>query len=130
MSNNQWIDQKVDYKEWTARQWMEKQRQKAIEKSKQKTTSDLEDFCYVERMELIRLLMAWNEHGLPEDFDSEGVLPMFNKDSGNVFLTNSEYQVAMMNGDKLESWYYCHNCGHEGFADDCTLCEEGCNQCQ
>ena len=40
---------------------------------------------------------------------------MFNKMSGNVFLTNSEFQVAMMNGDTLESFYSCLQCGNEGF---------------
>lgn len=96
---------------------------------RERTTTNLAEFGYIERLELIRLLAAWNEQGLPEDFGSEGVEPMFNKDSGYVFLTNSEYQVAMMNGDKLELWYYCGNCGHEGFAGDCDLCEDGCNQC-
>ena len=43
---------------------------------------------------------------------------MMNLYSGNVFLTNSEYEVAMMNGDKLESWYFCPYFGHEGFLED------------
>jgi hypothetical protein len=36
---------------------------------------------------------------------------------------------AMMNGDKLEMWHNCSNCGHEGFAEDCQLNEDGCNEC-
>jgi len=35
-----------------------------------------------------------------------------------VFFTNSEYQVAMMNGEDLESWYFTPYHGHEGFADE------------
>ena len=93
------------------------------------TTTNLADFGYTEREELIRLLTAWQEQGLPEDFYDCGVHAMFNKSSGYVFLVNEEYQTAMMNGDKLESWYNCPNCGHEGFAEDCCLNDDGCNEC-
>jgi hypothetical protein len=75
------------------------------------------------------LLTARNKQGLPDDFYNNEVTPMMNMISGNVFLTNSDYQVAMMNGDKLESWYSCPNCGHEGFAEDCQLNDRGCNEC-
>ena len=43
---------------------------------------------------------------------------MFNLSSGNVFLANSDFQVAMFNGSKLESFYSCPICGHEGFLDE------------
>lgn len=93
------------------------------------TTTNLADFGYSERAELIRLLNAWHTQGLPEDFYNEDVHAMMNTNSGYVFLTNSEYEVAMMNGDKLERWYNCPNCGHEGFLEDCQLNDEGCNEC-
>ncbi len=48
----------------------------------------------------------------------DGVTVMMNRNSGNVFLIDSEYNVGMMNGDKLEQWHYCGDCGHEGFAED------------
>jgi hypothetical protein len=98
-------------------------------KTQEITTTNLADFGYRERKELIRLLTAWHENGLPEDFYDEQVHPMFNRNSGNVFLTNSDYQVAMMNWDKLESWHSCCNCGHEGFKEDCQTDDEGCNEC-
>lgn len=69
------------------------------------TTTNLSDFGYRELEMLEELLRAMREHGLPEDFYNNEVHPMMNQISGNVFLTNSEYQVAMMNGDKLESFY-------------------------
>lgn len=67
------------------------------------------------------MLSAWNDQGLPKGFYNEEVKPMFNRNSGYVFLVNSEYQTAMMNGDKLEIWHNCPNCGHEGFSEDCQL---------
>ncbi len=94
------------------------------------TTTNIADFGYRELKELRELIDAWMDQGLPEDFERFGVHPMMNKNSGNVFLTNDEYQVAMMNGNKLESWYYCGNCGHEGFREDCQLTDEGCNECR
>ena len=96
------------------------------------TTTDLADFGSRERGMLIDLLVAWRDQGLPEDFEPEEVRPMMNRLSGCVFLTNSDYQTAMLNGDRLESWHNCPECGHEGFAEDCTLRDDGdgCNQCK
>jgi hypothetical protein len=82
------------------------------------TTTNLADFGHRERVLLQGILSAWNDKGLPEGFYSEGVHPMFNRNSGCVFLTNDEYQAAMMNGDVLEIWHNCPNCGHEGFSED------------
>lgn len=82
------------------------------------TTTDLSEFGFRELNELSILIKAMVTQGLPRDFNSDGVVPMFNKNSGNVFLTNSEYQVAMMNGNNLESFYSCPECGHEGFLED------------
>jgi hypothetical protein len=93
------------------------------------TTTNLADFGYSEIKELTAIFNAWMRDGLPDDFERNGVHPMMNRNSGHVFLTNSEFQVCMMNGNDLESWYYCHNCGHEGFKEDCQLNDDGCNEC-
>lgn len=94
------------------------------------TTTDLADFGSREIALLVEILNAWLDQGLPEEFLDEEVRPMFNKNSGEVFLTNSEYQVAMMADDKLEEWFHCPNCGHEGFKEDCQLTQEGyCKEC-
>lgn len=93
------------------------------------TTTDLAQFCSRERWLLVELLTAWDKQGLPDEFFDDEIRPMMNRNSGCVFLTNSEYQTAMMNGDTLEIWHDCPNCGHEGFAEDCQLNEDGCNEC-
>lgn len=82
------------------------------------TTTDLAKFGWREKRMAAELLNAMIEQGLPEDFEDDEVTIMFNTHSGNVFLTNSEYQVAMMNGEKLESFYITPYHGHEGFAED------------
>ena len=81
-------------------------------------TSDLSRFGPRERGMAARLLTASTEHGFPSDFDDDGVTVMMNTNSGYVFLTNAGCEVAMMNGDRLESFYNCGYCGHEGFADE------------
>lgn len=91
------------------------------------TTTNLEDFGCRELAMLEELLKAMREQGLPEDFYDCEVHPMFNKYSGNVFLTNSEYQVAMMNGEKLESFYFLSYHGNEGFLDDLLIDYENGN---
>jgi len=94
------------------------------------TTTNIADFGAREINILIDLLTAWRDHGLPDDFSDDEVIPMFNKNSGHVFLTNDSFQVAMLNGDKLESWYSCENCSHEGFRETCKITDDGCNHCE
>lgn len=82
------------------------------------TTTDFSKFGHRERKLAEQLLSAWNEQGLPEGFQNEEVTIMFNTHSGNVFLTNSELQVAMMNDGKLESYYNDPETGEEGFKNE------------
>lgn len=95
------------------------------------TTTDLGDFGHRERVMAEELLKAWREQGLPEDFSDDKVTLMMNTSSGHVFLVNEDFQVAMMNCDKLESFYNCPECGNEGFADDINWnAEKGlCGDC-
>ena len=81
-------------------------------------TTNLAQFGARELAEVRDLLDAMLAHGLPSDFSDDGVQPMFNMNSGFVFLTNSDYQVCMINGDKLESFYTSPYEGMEGFYDD------------
>ena len=90
----------------------------------QKTyTEDLADFGYREQEEAKNLFQAWRESGLPVDFWNNGVRIAFNMNSGYVFLTNSEYQVAMCETneqDQLElySFYSSPYEGKEGSFDE------------
>ena len=79
------------------------------------TTTDFSRFGYREREMAEELLRASRENGFPEDFEQDGLQIMMNFNSGNVFFTNSEYQVAMMNGEDLESFYSSPYEGKEGF---------------
>lgn len=83
-------------------------------------TTNLAEFGNRELAEVRDLLTAMIDEGLPEDFDRDGTVPAFNKSSGSVFLTNSEYQVCMINPNtgSLESWYFTPYSGYEGFLDD------------
>jgi hypothetical protein len=66
---------------------------------------------------------------------SDGVAVEFNPSSGNVFLVDDDFQVAMFNGsDKLEMFVSCGNCGEEGFVSEdddlVTIKEHGsCKVC-
>lgn len=93
-------------------------------------TIDFGEFGYRERQMAEELLSAWNKNGLPENFEDYGVTIMFNNSSGNVFLVNKDYQVAMMNGANLELFYSCPYCGHEGFLDEMKHKpeDEGCTE--
>jgi len=81
-------------------------------------TENLADFGSRERAMAAELLAA----GLPTGFYDDGVKLAFNRNSGYVFLVNSDYQVAMMNGDHIEQFYTTPYSGIEGFI--CDLLEE------
>ena len=93
------------------------------------TTTDLRKFGNREKAMMVDLLNAELKNGLPADFYEDEVTIMMNLISGNVFFTNSEYQVAMMNGKKLESFYSCPICGHEGFLEEMEHGEDN-KECQ
>jgi hypothetical protein len=77
-------------------------------------TEDLSEFGHIELEEAGKLLSAV-KNGLPEDFYDNEIKVGFNKNSGYVFLTNSEYQVAMLDDEgKLYSFYFTPYEGREG----------------
>ena len=82
-------------------------------------TENLSDFGYRELRMAMELLEAWLDgKGLPDDFSDEGVRIAFNRNSGNVFLTNDEYEVCMAVDGELYSWYFLSYHGNEGFLED------------
>lgn len=77
--------------------------------------ADFSEFGYREIKMASDLLNAY----LKSDIEIEdGLKVAFNSNSANVFLTDNEYNVWMMNGDKLEQWFNCSECGFEGFKED------------
>ena len=68
-------------------------------------TEDLTKFGYRE-LDIAGDLLKAIKKGLPIDFDREGIKVGFNMNSGNVFLVNAEYQVAMVDDEgNLYSFY-------------------------
>lgn len=92
-------------------------------------TRDLSQFGIIELKEAGRLLTAYCYSDDVRDSLSNGVVVEFNHNSGKVFLVDKEYNVAMMNGDILELWYSCCQCGHEGFKEDMKHGEDD-KECQ
>lgn len=78
------------------------------------TTTNLADFGFREIKMARDLLDAWVNNGLPDDFSNDGVVIMMNQNSGNVFLTNEEFEVAMESEGKLYSYYNSPYEGLEG----------------
>ncbi len=77
-------------------------------------TEDLGNFGARERKMAAELL----GHPLPDGFSDDGVKPAFNRNSGFVFLVNSDYQRAMMHGDELQIFHSTPYEGREGFLTD------------
>lgn len=90
-------------------------------------TSDLAEFGFAELREAARLLTAYCDNPSILSLGSD-VRVCLNRESGFVFLSDEDYAVAMMNGDKLEMFYSCPECGKEGFAEDME--DEGDSCCR
>lgn len=63
------------------------------------------------------LLLAYGEER-PDAWDDTGVKLCFNPVSGMVFLTNQDFQVLALNGDKAEIFYALPYSGSEGFISE------------
>lgn len=83
------------------------------------TTTNLAEFGYREIGIAGKILTAYADRkdACPY-FTGEGVQLVMNKNSGNVFLADDNYNVLMMNGSKLEGFYITPYEGHEGFLED------------
>ena len=81
-------------------------------------TPDLSKFGYREQKLAQDIFIAWRNHGLPEDFYNDGVELYFNTHSGYVFLSNSDYQVAIEEEGKLVSFYTTPYEGREGTLEE------------
>ena len=78
-------------------------------------TEDLGQFGSRELKEASKLILAI-DNGLPDDFYNDDIKIGFNKNSGYVFLTNADLQVAMYDSesDELYSHYSTPYEGREG----------------
>jgi hypothetical protein len=93
-----------------------------------------ESFSNLDLDEVTELLTALKEENTTKIFKDywydEDVKPVMNNNSGYTFLTNSEYQAAMINDGKLDIFQNCSECGTEGFADEFDKTDEcpGCKE--
>lgn len=77
-----------------------------------------ENLGYRELNMVRNLLNAWLDDGLPDDFNDEFEDIIVDFDFNKAYLANADGQVAMLNGDKIESYYTTPNQGVEGFLED------------
>ena len=89
-------------------------------------TDDFSDFGFREKEEARELMAAYGTNKDETVYLGSGVKVMFNMYSGNVFLTDEDFNVAMMNGDKLEDFLCCGECGHEDFASEMAESGDPC----
>lgn len=68
---------------------------------------------YVNMDEIVELLAAYQKSPIT----LSGIKLCHNCNSGFTFLSDENYDLWMMNGDKFEQFYACGNCGEEGFLD-------------
>lgn len=80
-------------------------------------TSDLADFGSRERKMAGELLRAMSENN-ETHFLGEGVRVFMNRNSGYVFLSDEDYNTAMMDGDTLRDFLTSPYEGKEGFFDE------------
>ncbi len=97
------------------------------------------DISKMDLSEVTPMLTAYQEENTTRAFRAmwvdDGTIPTLNQESGYCFLTNEEYQVAMMNDGKLSMFINCGECGREDFEQDWLSINqfelkcEGCKEC-
>ena len=92
-------------------------------------TSDLTNFGYRELDMAGDLLKALKSDNDETRFLGDGVQVFMNTNNGYVFLSDEDYNTAMMNGDTLEDFFSCPICGEEGFLEDMEHGEDS-DECQ
>lgn len=96
-------------------------------------TKDLSQFGQREKEMARDLLKVYGTFEDKTKFLGLGVEVFFNMNSGYVFLSDEDYNVAILSGGQLEDFITCPNCGMESVAsefremneDDC--CKEYAN---
>ena len=81
-------------------------------------TRDLSKFGHRERQMAAKLLTAIGTTNDTTKYLGDDVAVEFNPNSGNVFLVDGDFNVAMLNGDTLEDFIICGDCGHEEVASE------------
>jgi transcription initiation factor IIE alpha subunit len=81
-------------------------------------TRDLSKFGYRELQIAGKLLTVLKTERDKTKYLSDGIAVEFNPSSGCVFLVDENCQVAMLNGEELEDFFSCPECGAEGFLED------------
>ena len=89
-------------------------------------TTDLSRFGMRELKMAARLLAAYCDS--PPGFLGDGLTVMLNMHSGYVFLTDEDFNVGMMNGNSLEQFHSCPECGAEGFAQELRASNPCCEE--
>jgi hypothetical protein len=95
-------------------------------------TQDLSMFGYRELDMAGDLLKAMANGKKHDDLELGDEIKLeFNPNSGEVFLVDEDYNVAMLADGQLENWISCSYCGAEGFKSEFTLDENGnCKDCK
>jgi formylmethanofuran dehydrogenase subunit E len=91
------------------------------------------DISKMDLSEVTEMLSAYQEENTTRAFKAmwydEDTIPTLNQESGYCFLTNSDYQVAMMNEGMLSMFINCGECGREEFEQEWDL-ENGKTTCE
>jgi hypothetical protein len=100
------------------------------------------DISKMDLSEVTEMLTAFQEENTTPLFKAmwynEDTVPTLNEESGYCFLTNSDYQVAMMNEGILSMFISCGECGREDFEQDwlehpeyktCAVDDKSCEGC-
>lgn len=81
---------------------------------------DLSQLGYREIEKAGELLKAYAERR-PDDWNDNDVKLAYNGASGEVFLTNEDYQTLVLENGRAVMWYFLNYHGNEGTIDDLII---------
>ena len=89
---------------------------------------DLSNFGYLEISQIAEVLKAYSEGKTKDDIEPP-IKVAYNGNSVLAFIIDSYNRTYMMNNNQLEQYYYCGNCGKEGFLEEFKIYETNCKDC-
>ena len=91
-------------------------------------TNDLSKFGQRELAEAGELLSTLKTVRDDTKFLGDGVQVFFNSNSGYVFLTDEDYNTAVMEGHNLVDFINCPECGNEGTLSEFDTTSDCCKE--
>lgn len=91
--------------------------------------NDLSKFTFHELDEVITLLTVLRDQGVPYNCSKKNVQIVMDAETRQIFLSNDNADLMMINEGNLQKYFTCPVCQHQGFMDSLPMHNPGNDFC-